>query len=798
MKRILGIILFALLILLIYVLNTPMGATPAIGRFFSPTHGFWKNADGRKDARERLTIKCPSGNKVTVVYDEHRVPHIFASNEDDLFFAQGYITARERLWQMEFQTHFAAGRISEIVGEKGIELDRYNRRIGMAKVAEETFRDFADDTLSLSILENYTAGVNKYIRSLKSSELPIEYKLLGYKPEPWTPLKCILLLKYMANTLTGGDTDLEYTNALRIFGRDVFDKLYPDFPQDQDPIIPAGTKFARPQELVSGNQQVSAGTLYKIPEKHQFEPPAGLGSNNWALSGTKTASGKPILSNDPHLVLSFPSIWLQMQLHAPGYNAVGVTIPGAPGIIIGHNENIAWGVTNGTVDVRDWYSIQYKNDNKNLYRIGDSYYPFQNRVENIIVKNGTNVRDTVRWTLVGPVVYDKGFGKNKEYEHLAMRWQANVKSNEMMTFYLLNKAENHQDYLLALNHFECPAQNFVYADRSGQIAIKQQGKLPVHIKEGGKFITPLANVDLNAINAFIPFNENPYILNPERGFVSSANQHPTDDTYPYYYQGSFEYQRNRRINNVLKDLKKATAEDMQALQNDNYSMLAAEALPVMLEKLALKGNAPEKHKKIHKSLSEWNYMADEEMLAPTLFYEWWKHLEILTWDEFDRDDATLELPNAYILSRLIKSDTGFALFDIKDTPAKETAADLIRLSFEDMVAQFTEETPDWRHYKNSRIMHLVPQLTAFSRTHIPVGGYNHIVNAASEIWGPSWRMIVDFGKGKPEASGIYPAGQSGNPGSRFYDNWIDPWAAGQYNPVIFFKNLDEALQYSKK
>lgn len=800
MKRIVGTVLFALLILLLYALSTPIGNAPAMGKFLSPSHGFWKNADNRKDAREVLTIKAPSGNKVTVVYDEYRVPHIFADNEGDLFYAQGYITARERLWQMEFQTHFAAGRISEIVGEKGIELDRYNRRIGMARAAEETLKKFEGDDKTLSILNNYAAGVNKYIRSIRPASYPIEYKILGYKPEAWTPIKCILLLKYMSNTLTGGDTDLEYTNALRLFGREVFDKLYPDFPKDQDPIIPSGTKFADPVAHAAQNPAQAGGlSLFRNPLKHLMEPPSGLGSNNWALSGDKTASGKPLLANDPHLVLSFPSIWMQMQLHAPGYNAVGVTIPGSPGIIIGHNEHIAWGVTNGTVDVRDWYAIQYRSDNRNMYRIGNTYYPFQNKLEKIVVRNAPDITDTVRWTLVGPVVYDQSFGSQPEREHLAMRWQALQPSNEMMTFYLLNKAENHQDYLLALNHFECPAQNFVYADLSGQVAIKQQGKLPLHKHEGGKFITPLAEVDLNTIHTHIPFDHNPYILNPKRGFVSSANQHPTDNTYPYYYQGMFEFQRNRRINNVLKDISQATAEDMHALQNDNYSMLAAESLPVMLQYLNLDSNATGRHAEYHQLLSEWKYMCDEDQVAPALFYEWWNQLEKLAWDEFKREDATLKKPNAYILSALLREEPEFALFNIESTPETETAVDLVRMAYENMLEKFGEpDAPDWRNFKNSRIMHLVPQFKAFSRTHVPVGGYNNVVNAASEIWGPSWRMVVDFSSSRPEATGIYPAGQSGNPGSRFYDNFVDPWAAGRSNPVIFFTSREEALQYSKK
>jgi len=796
MKRIVGIALFAVIIILISLLNKSIGTTPPLGKFFSPSHGFWQNADPTKDPREKITIKGLSGKKVKIIYDEYRVPHIFAENENDLFYAQGYITARERLWQMEFQTHFAAGRLSEIVGDKALELDRYNRRIGLLKVAKETLDKFSGDLTSQMILDNYTAGVNAYINKLNSSDYPVEYKLLGYKPEKWTRLKCILLLKYMANTLTGGDTDLEYTNALRLFGRETFDKLYPDFPKDQDPIIPAGTKWSAPSTTSAGDSLLSSD-LYFLPAKQLMEPVKGLGSNNWSVSGSKTASGKPILCNDPHLSLSFPSIWFQMQLHAPGYNAVGVTIPGAPGIIIGHNDNIAWGVTNGTADVRDWYSIQYKNGKQEQYLIGNTWHPVERRTELIRIKGQKDFTDTIKWTMIGPVVYDKTFGGKQEMHDICMRWQALQPSNELMAFYLLNKGENHQDYLRALDHYECPTQNFVYADAAGNIAIKEQGKLPIHRNEGGKFIAPLASVDLKTINNYVPFDQNPYVLNPERGFCSSANQHPTDQAYPYYYHGQYEYQRNRRINNVLRELDSTTVKDMQKLQNDNHSMLAAESLPLMLAVIRERGGLTTREKEYLMLLSKWNFAADEGETEATLFYQWWKELEAMAWDEFKRKDATLVMPESYILSRLLRDEPEFPLFDIKKTGKKETAADLITASFDSMSQHFGNKVPMvWREYKNTRISHLA-KIDAFSMFNLPIGGYNNIVNAASELWGPSWRMIVDFAGGKPKGYGVYPGGQSGNTGSSFYNDYVMTWAAGKYNPVLFFKDEESARKYIK-
>ena len=301
-KKITGVLLAVLLVVLVYFLNKPIGDIPALGSFLSPTHGFWKSTSVQQDKNTSIEIKCPKGT-ATVVYDEIGIPHIFADNEEDLMYAQGYVEAKDRLWQMEFQMHAAAGRLTELVGEKALSLDRFSRRIGIVRAAEISLKEMEKNPVSKMVVESFTAGVNAYINDLKPADYPIEYKLIGYQPEQWSTIKCALLMKYMAKDLTYYDTDVENTNALRIFGEEAYKKMYPDFPAPSiDPIIPVGTKwdFKSVDSFSTKAGNVLAEVLYKNPYK-EFYANKFYGSNNWCVNGSKTKSGKPILCGDPHL-----------------------------------------------------------------------------------------------------------------------------------------------------------------------------------------------------------------------------------------------------------------------------------------------------------------------------------------------------------------------------------------------------------------------------------------------------------------------------------------------------------------
>ena len=324
----------AISLLFVYTMNSRIGALPPPGKFFSPFTGFWQNNESGAVAAEEINITGLTG-VVKVSIDKNLVPHIFADSNHDLYLAQGYIHAKYRLWQMEFQTHAAAGRISELIGERALPYDRQQRRFGMAFAAERAEEAMMADPMMKEALLAYTAGVNAYVAQLKTPQLPAEYKLLDYQPEPWTTLKCALLLKYMTYELAGRSSDLPLTNILKTYGQSAIDSLFSGTPYVVDPIIPAGTVWDFTPLPMPAQP---AGWISEVPvPEDQPAPHPDNGSNNWAVNGSKTASGFPILCGDPHLGLNLPSYWYQMQLVNKECNVSGVSLPGVPTIIIGFN-----------------------------------------------------------------------------------------------------------------------------------------------------------------------------------------------------------------------------------------------------------------------------------------------------------------------------------------------------------------------------------------------------------------------------------------------------------------------------
>ena len=770
------------------------GSVPPIGKLLDPNQGFWQNSFSEDmDYEEELDLKNLQ-EPVKVVYDENLIPHIFADNENDLYRVQGYITAKHRLWQMEFQTMSAAGRISEIVGPIAIELDRMTKRKGLAFSAETSLlfiQKEHPDTYEL--MEAYADGVNQYIENLPESKLPIEYKILNYKPEAWSTYKSLLLLKYMADMLVS-DMDLEYTNLRNQIGQELMDKLYPNFPEENDPVIESERiwdfvplEVSRPEGI---EYPVSDIFVNALPQ-----PVDGIGSNNWAVSGTKTKSGNPILANDPHLSLNMPSLWYIMQLSTSSHSVKGATLPGALGVISGFNEDIAWGVTNATRDTRDWYAIQFKDENRTEYLYDEVWVKSTFRIEEIKVKGQNSFMDTVVYTHYGPVVYDKNFRSERKDVNFSLKWTAHMESNEQKTFLLLNKGKNHDDYINALNYYTSPAQNFVFASKDGDIAMKVQGRFPLKWEGQGKFLMDGKNPDFEW-QGFIPNEQNPSTLNPARGFVSSANQHSVDPSYPYYiFDNSFEHYRNRRLNNRLREMNEITTKDMMALQFDNFNLHASEALPVMLNLLDSidTSQMDESGIKYLTQLRAWNFNYYPNQEEPTLYQIWWERLYHGIWSKWKSKEKPVVLPNKYQTTKLLKDEPESDLFDNPETVEKEIAKSLVRASFFEMVEKIKEiETADkdysWANYKKTSILHLVPNFKSFSHINVYTGGGTGILNATSERNGASWRIIVEMGDGG-EAFGIYPGGQSGNPGSKYYDNLLKKWANGEYVDVSL-KSVD--------
>jgi penicillin amidase len=783
MKYVSFFLVLAISVVMAIAVSMPFGQIPPIAPLIDPNHGFWQNMISEDQlAVEGIDLEGLTA-PVEVVYDLNLIPHIFAKNEVDLYRAQGYVTAQHRLWQMEFQTMAAAGRISEIVGPVALELDRVTRRKGLAYGAELGLKFLQEkDTQTLELIEAFADGVNQYIGGLDHARLPVEYKILNYRPEPWSAFKSILLLKYMSDMLVG-DRDLEFTNLRKILGEARLNRLYPEFPKVLDPVIESGrlwdftpVSIVKPDSIPYPDDTLTLAPL--------AQPVEGTGSNNWAVAAEKTKNGNPMLANDPHLSLNLPSLWFAMQLSTPDNSVKGATLPGALGVISGFNQEIAWGVTNATRDTRDWYKITFRDATRTSYKYGEEWKQASVRVEEIKVKGQATIIDTVVYTHYGPVVYDHSFGSERQDVDFALKWTVHLGSNEQKAFLMLNKASNHEEYNKALDNYSSPAQNFVFASRSGDIAMRVQGKFPLKWPEQGKFLMDGTDPRMEW-QGFIPNDQNPSTLNPERGFVASANQHPTDSTYPYYgFDNSYEHYRNRRLNGRLHEMDQITVEDMMSLQFDDYNLQASEFLPVLIRLLGThKADAPEAEKYLQE-LKSWDSFASPNQRGQTLYSIWSSETFESIWRELRANTAPTVAPNNYQTIELLTNSPNDSVFDVSSVEGIQTAEFHVRVGFDSLLtamAKWEREEGDyaWANYKRTTIQHLVPTFKSFSERNVYTGGGSGMLNATGSRHGASWRMVVELGE-EIKAYGVYPGGQSGNPGSKFYKNFIPIWAKGEY------------------
>ncbi|HQV07246.1 MAG TPA: penicillin acylase family protein, partial [Chitinophagaceae bacterium] len=455
-------------------------------------------------------------------------------------------------------------------------------------------------------------------------------------------------------------------------------------------------------------------------------------------------------------------------------------------IIIGFNDSIAWGVTNAQRDVKDYYKIRFKDDKtKEEYWFDSAWHKTQLRIETIKVKGGKDVLDTVAYTVFGPVMYDKSFRDtiNKGELNLAVRWTAHDPSNEGIAFYKLNRAKNYDEYATAIKDFQCPGQNFVFASNTGDIAIWQQGRFPARWDRQGLYVMP--GEDSSYMwQGFIPQGENPHSKNPERGFLESANQRPADATYPYFIPGSYITERAVTIEHYLNKMNNITPEDMMKLQNNYYNTLAEDLKPLLLhfvneEALSFT------EKKYLDIFKNWDLMASPDSKGQTVYQLWYSQIREDIWeDDMTQIKPELPWPNEETTMEWLKRDTAFQFIDNRNTPQKETLRDIVTSALQQITNNLSELEKEgklsWAKYKNPTIYHLLKSaLPAFARSGLHVGGNGNIINAVTHSHGPSWRMIVEMSS-PTEAYGVYPGGQSGNPGSPYYDNFIDNWVVGKY------------------
>lgn len=777
---------------MVFALNTKFGDTPPLLKFLDPMAGFWNNAESKKIISAKEIKLAGTKDVVEIAFDDRMIPHIFANNDHDLYFAQGFVTAKHRLWQMDFQTRFASGRMSEVVGAKALEVDRYQRRMGMVFGAEQSLAGMMEDPKSKEMILAYTAGINAYIKTLSKETYPLEFKLLDYAPELWTPIKCALLLKQMSAVLAMGSDEFYMSNILNVFGPEVTADLFPDYPFREDPIVPNGTKWDFTPLPIPPTAPIFNEKLSSLRTRQKEE---GIGSNNWAIGGQKTASGFPMLANDPHLDLSLPSIWYQIQLHAPGVNSYGVSLPGAPGVIVGFNETTAWGVTNVAADVLDFYKIKFQDNSYKQYWHDNTWKPTNLRLENIKVRNGKVHVDSVYYTHHGPVVYmDRpNYSRaNNVPTGSALRWIAHEKSNELLTFFKLNRGKNYDDYRDALTYYTAPAQNFVFASIDNDIAITPNGKFPLKYKNQGKFVLDGTRMD-NDWQGWIPPVQNPTVKNPSLNYVSSANQSSTNPSYPYYINWEFSpYERGKRINDRLKVMNNANLDSMKNLLMDSYSIFAQNIVePISKQVDVNQLNATQKE--AFNLLKQWDKVYSANTIAGSVFDLWTKILTDEIWeDEFKVKDIPMRYPSRDRTVEMIINTPDAKWFDNINTPEKETLSLLVNRSFKAACDSLERKYGpigdkwNWGKVKNTHVPHLA-KVNGLGSDVMHIGGAKGVVNSLSETNGPSWRMVIELGK-EPKGHGVFPGGQSGNPGSFFYNNMTETWAKGDLFPLYYMKN----------
>jgi len=788
---------------LVFILDTQLkiGNTkaPRLGYFLSPQHGFWKNAEKINTNFDATIIANELKGNVDVYVDDRLVPHIYADHDDDAYFVQGYLHAKFRLWQMDFETRVASGRLSEIAGADKLPIDRLFRRLGMPYGAEQTEANInANNPTMKATVDAYTAGVNAYIKQLDPADLPFEFKLMNYAPEDWTPKKTYLFLMFMSYDLTGrsASVDLQLTNTRDYLGYDLFDKLYTNKQDSLDPIIPKGTVYAKPSIIPikpanSDSAYLHTTNALAFNNVEMLEAPdKNNGSNNWAVSGTKTKSGRPILSSDPHLGLNLPSLWYEIQITTPTHSTYGASFPGSPAVIIGFNDSLAWGVTNAGRDVFDYYEIKFKDSTQNEYWYNGAWKSTTKRKEIIKVKDSADVIEDIAMTHWGPTMFDTHYQNTQSKgRSLGVHWTAHYSSTGVETFCLLNRAKNYEDYLHAISLWTCPGQNFVLATKTGDIAIKQQGSFVARWERQGDFIMPGEDSSY-AWQGIIPNDENPMIKNPARGFVSSANQPATDPTYPYYLgaASAFPLYRGISVNKHLTSMNQITPQDMQALQTDNYNVFAATARPAMMRYLQL-DQLSNDAKRMVNEMTNWDLNNSVHSKGITVFKIIWDSVEQAVWgDELAGSAIPLTKPEAFVLLDQMNKDSNWVIADdIRTKDKVENFKDQVTLGVERATKKLLElekeNKLEWSLFKATRILHLT-KMPALSRLNLPIGGGVNIINATTENHGPSWRMIVHL-TDEIEAYGLYPGGQSGNPGSPYYDSFVNTWAAGQYYRFLF-------------
>ncbi|MBC6954718.1 MAG: penicillin acylase family protein [Chloroflexi bacterium] len=794
---------------------------------------------------------------VEIIRDDYGVPHIYAANAHDLLFAQGYTQAQDRWWQMEFSRAIGSGRIQELTGQNDDVMgnDVFIRTAGWRAAAERNIAE-AYDAETLAYLQAFADGVNAYIGGKNGGDLALEYSLLGVNGvtipiQPWTPVDSEAWIKAMQWNLGTGLQDQDRSYAYEALSDEEFDVLEPQYPFDRHPTIvteddlPIWEKVplaaapadrvvaahpARPVETAFAggiNGEVAFG----------FGMGAGLGSNNWVVHGSKTATGMPLLANDPHLGIQMPSIWYEIGLHcqpvseACPFDMRGYSFPAAPGIVLGHNNRIAWGFTNIDPDVIDLYEIKVNPDNPLQYEFDGEMRDMTVRNEEIKFGDGGSVTIQVRETHLGPIITDNvevtpegssGYGEVA----LAMRWTALDPAAIYRALFGLNKAQNFEDFRAAAGEFVAPAQNIVYADVDGNIGYQTPGLIPIRPAVNTGLVIQDGSTSATEWLGYVPADLLPRIYNPERGWIHSANEALApleyydqlkaqlapeygDDinvVFNRYWDFGF---RGERIVELLEASDQHTIESLQAIQMDN-KILVAEAMAPYLATLQFDDADLAAARDW---MLEWDFQANRDSGPAALFSALWRRIPAAVFNDSYGDRWSVGGGSAgqYALIGLLDQPDN-ALWDDLSTDGVEDRDALLAALFADAHAELVEtlgaDRSQWEWGKLhaavfvsnplgqsgiSLIEDIVNRSTA-------TGGWTGAVDATNWSTGsdtydvgslPSMRTIYDLGD-LDRSVNHHTTGQSGHPYSADYDNQIPLWASGTYKPMVFTRAAVEA------
>jgi penicillin amidase len=777
-------------------------------------------------------------NQVEIYRDSFGVPHIFGESHHDLFFAQGYVHAQDRFWQMDFWRHQGAGRLSELLGKPMLDTDMFLRTLGWERISKQELQLLGSE--EKLILESYSEGVNAYLQERSGTELSLEYAFLpilnrGYQPKPWTPLNSLTWAKAMAWDLRANlGTELDQAKLLKDITPEQLEYLYPAYPQDYPLIVTDYSSSSRETDQnhgsakrINSNDSLPITDIWPLLQSASSRAEAldeitgggfdGIGSNSWAISGELTDTGMPYLANDPHLGSQMPSIWYEVGLHCQEktetcqLDMVGFSFAGVPGIIIGHNDRIAWGLTNVGPDVMDLYIEKLNPKNPTQYEFEGTWVDMEIVTETIQIAGNDPVDHTVYLTRHGPIIGSvyglEDFAENTtldvpENYALALKWTALEPSCVFCAMWKINRAQDWGEFRDAAQGFIVPSQNLLYADVNGNIGYQMPGNIPLRAADHDGMLPVPGWTGEYEWQGYIPFEELPYTFNPAEGYIITANNAVVGPDYPYLI--SNEWDHGFRAQRLLDLIEAApdpiTMDYIKEMQGDNLDKLAESIVPALTK---IEFTDPDLIK-AQKMLGEWDYQADMDSTPAALFMVFWQNLinNAVQDDLPDYFHVGVGSRSRQIFRQLVNSPEN-PWWDDPTTTKKEDLEDIFRLTLEESYRQLSKEQgndpQNWKWGElhtitfRNQVMDSFPGIkTAFNRGPFPTSGGSEIINATGwdewapfEVdWLPSMRMIVDLNDLSHSLT-VHTTGQSGHAYHPNYIDMADMWRNIQYHPMLW-------------